>query len=103
MEWASNLGSERRLHCFVQDLSLVRHERAARQLVIQVEMDPPFLEKMREVIRDGLSVHLAGMERDCAREIHRADDDYAVPNDLFAGLGDGAVCALLGREVNDAR
>src|SRR5262245_31395543 len=90
-----------RLHCLVQDLSLIRHQWAACQLVGQVELEAPLLDQMHEVIRDSPGVHLAGVERHRAGKVEGAAEDNAVLYHLPARFGEGTVTPLLGREVYD--
>src|SRR5439155_677360 len=64
-------------------------------------MESPVFEKMCEIIRDGPGVHLTGLKRDCAWQVHGTDDDYTMSHDLPPGLGESAVSALLGCKVQN--
>src|SRR5262245_54701383 len=75
------------LHCLVDHLALVRHQRAARQLVVQVQLHLSVLDEVRQERRDGAGVHLAGVQRHRAGQVHRPADDDAVPNRVLARLG----------------
>src|SRR5712692_5389570 len=85
------------LNRLMEDFSLMCDKRATRQLVVQIEMNSSFFDKMRKEVRDGPCVHLAGVERHRAREVRRSDNGDAVPHHHLARFGESAVPSLLGR------
>src|SRR5713226_4817558 len=93
--------SEPGLNYLVHNLSLMSDQRASGQLVGQIEMRSSVFQKMNKIIRDGPGIHLAALKRHRAWQVHRTDNDYAVSHDFFPGLGQRAVPALLGGEVNN--
>ena len=88
-----------------EELALVEHHGAAVDLVLEVEHDVALVlvpDVFEEVV-DGGGVELARLRGHAAREVGVADDEHAeLLRDLVA-LGEGAVAALLGREVHDHR
>src|SRR5437867_12871829 len=79
----------------------MRDQRAARQFVIQIEMNFSFLEEVREKIRDGPRIHLTGMIWQRAGEVCGADDQHTVFDNLAPWLRESAVSGLLRSQIDD--
>ena len=83
-------------------LLLAGDARAGDDLVVEVERQ---LAARREVLQqreDVAGVELAGVVRHLRRQVREADDRDALAHDLLARLGQLAVAAGLGGEVDDA-
>ena len=90
-------------HALVDDLAVVRDAAAGGDLVLEVEVQLALRREVLEQVRDVVRVQQAGVERHLARQVERAVDRHAVALDHLARLGQLAVAAGLGREVDDHR
>src|SRR5215470_6255713 len=93
--------SEQFLNYVVNDLAIASDERAARQLVVEVEMNTPLFDQVQQVTCEIPCVHLTGVKGHRAGEVCGPDDDYAAMLDLLARLRESAVTALVRGKIYD--
>ena len=80
-----------------------QHQRAAHHLVGQIEMEVAGAAQVGEQVRQVVAVQQARRRRQPARQVGVAEDVHAVALDDLAGLGQRAVAAVLGGQVDDHR
>ena len=77
------------------------HQRAARELVVQIQINASIFQEVRKKAGNRFRIHLAGMERNCGRKVHRADDQDVMLCNLPPRFGQGTIPALFGRQIDD--
>src|SRR4029077_2984716 len=81
----------------------LREQRVANDFVGGVELQLAIFDEVDEEGGEVARVHLTRVIGHGAGEIEPADDGDAVDVDFFSGLGDFAIAAALGSEVDDYR
>ncbi len=105
--WRRGLGRGRgragRFRGRPHELSVLEDDRTTHHRVFQIHAPLLGAAHVAQEVREVRPVELARERRQAAREIDVPDDRHPATDDDLAGAGEGAVAAVLGREVHDDR
>jgi len=72
-----------------------------QNLIIRVQHELSFFHMRLQQLIDVAAEHLAGVVRHRRRQIQRCHDGHVVDDDCFAGLGELAITARFGGDIDD--